>query len=131
MNPRRLRPDLFGARDDSRHFLRRPYFYDHGLDPASGELCGLHHLSFARNLGHQYEWSLQMWQMNSDFPTPGTRRDALFTVGGASDVVGGYFFIPAAADSGLDFIGSPQFDCSRPPAGRVTTRGGSHGEKTG
>ena len=105
MNPRRTSPDLFGVCDDSRRFLRRPYFFNDGLSPTGLELRGLHHLSFARNLGVQYEWPVHMWQMNEDFPTPGTGRDALYAVGGASNIGGGYFFIPAAGPD-HDFIGS-------------------------
>jgi len=41
-----------------------------------------------------------------DPPSPNTGRDAPYTVGGASNVGGGYFFIPAAAGSAQDLIGS-------------------------
>lgn len=96
MNPRRDHPDLFGVMDQSRRFLRRPYFFDDGLDEAGEEVRGLHHLSFARNLGAQYEWPVHMWQMNENFPTPGAGLDALYGIGGAANVGGGYYFIPAA-----------------------------------
>lgn len=67
MNPGRDHPDLFGIMDDDRQILRRPYFYDDGLDAKGYELRGLHHLSFARNLALQYEWRIQIWQMNVIF----------------------------------------------------------------
>jgi deferrochelatase/peroxidase EfeB len=98
MNPRRPDPDFLGVRDDTRHFLRRPYFFDDGLDASGEESRGLHHLSFARNLLAQYEWPVQMWQMNPDFPEPGTGLDALYRPeGGAANVGGGYYFMPRAA----------------------------------
>lgn len=97
MNPRRPDPDFLGMHDDARHILRRPYFFDDGLDADGEEARGLHHLSFARNLLDQYEWPVQMWQMNPDFPAPGTGLDALYRDGGASNVGGGYYFIPRAA----------------------------------
>lgn len=107
MNPRRTEADLFGAHDDSRRFLRRPYFFTEGVAESGEELRGLHHLSFARNLGHQYEWPVHMWQMNPDFPAPGTGIDALYEkVGGARNVGGGYFFIPPAAVAQDDYLGS-------------------------
>jgi deferrochelatase/peroxidase EfeB len=95
MNPRRDDPDLFGIMDQSRRILRRPYFFDDGLDEAGEEVRGLHHLSFARNLGAQYEWPVHMWQMNPNFPTPGTGLDVLYGIGGAANIGGGYYFIPA------------------------------------
>jgi deferrochelatase/peroxidase EfeB len=96
MNPRRDRPDLFGMMDDRRRILRRPYFFNDGLDEAGEEVRGLHHLSFARSLGTQYEWPVLMWQMNPDFPTAGSGMDVLYKIGGAANVGGGYYFIPAA-----------------------------------
>lgn len=68
MNPKRPGPDLFGAMDESRRFLRRPYFFNDGLDANGDEVRGLHHLSFARDLLAQYEWPVLMWEMNKDFP---------------------------------------------------------------
>jgi hypothetical protein len=47
-----------------------------------------------------------MWQMNENFPTPGTGRDALYGVGGAANVGVGYFFIPAAVGAAPDFLGA-------------------------
>ena len=108
INPRRDEPDLFGFMDTSRRFLRRPYFFDDGLDAAGEEMRGLHHLSFARNLAAQYEWPVHMWQMNKDFPHPGAGLDSLYEIGGASNVGGGYYFMPRAAAEG-DYIGSALF----------------------
>jgi deferrochelatase/peroxidase EfeB len=102
MNPRRDQPDLFGIKDDERQILRRPYFYDDGLDAKGHEARGVHHLSFARNLARQYEWRLQMWQMNENFPTPNSGTDALYGPdGGAMNVGGGYYFMPGVSDQGL------------------------------
>ena len=105
INPRRDHPDLFGFMDESRRFLRRPYFFDDGLDATGEEVRGLHHLSFARNLAAQYEWPVHMWQMNKDFPHPGAGLDALYEIGGAANIGGGYYFMPRAAAEG-DYIGS-------------------------
>lgn len=105
MNPRRANHrDLFNREDLSRRFLRRPYFFDDGVDGNGEELRGLHHMSFARDLGSQYEWPVLMWQTNPDFPTKGVGRDALYRVGGATNVSGGYYFMPPASGSGR-FLG--------------------------
>lgn len=106
INPRRDHPDLFGIKDESRRILRRPYFFNDGLDADGDEVRGIHHLSFARNLGKQYEWPVHMWQMNKDFPEPGAGLDELYRVGGASNVGGGYYFIPSAPLTKKDHIGS-------------------------
>jgi deferrochelatase/peroxidase EfeB len=107
MNPRRKTADLLGVKDGSRRFLRRPYFFTEGVAAGGAEMRGLHHLSFARNLGYQYEWPVHMWQMNKDFPNRGDGIDALYEVGGARNVGGGYFFVPAAPSSAKgDFFGS-------------------------
>lgn len=106
INPRRENHrDLFDMSDLHRRFLRRPYFFDDGLDADGEELRGLHHLSFARNLGAQYEWPVLMWQTNPDFPEKGSGRDALYGPGGAANIGGGYYFIPAAA-RGADHLGT-------------------------
>ncbi len=106
MNPRRDTPDLFGLQDSSRRILRRPYFFNDGLDADGEEVRGLHHLSFARNLAVQYEWPVEMWQMNKDFPHPGAGPDALYGVGGAANIAGGYYFMPPAPLAKGDYIGS-------------------------
>jgi deferrochelatase/peroxidase EfeB len=106
MNPRRPNHlDLFDMSDLERRFLRRPYFFDDGLDAEGEEVRGLHHLSFARNLGAQYEWPVLMWQTNPDFPTPGAGMDALYGPGGAANIGGGYYFMPRAAQ-GDDHLGA-------------------------
>jgi deferrochelatase/peroxidase EfeB len=97
--------ELFDMDDLERSFLRRPYFFDDGLDAAGEEMRGFHHLSFARNLGAQYEWPVLMWQTNPDFPAPGAGMDALYGPGGAANIGGGYYFMPAAPDDG-DHLGS-------------------------
>ena len=71
MNPQRDHPDLFGMMDDRRRILRRPYFFNGGLEEAGEEVRGLNHLSFARSLGTPYEWPVHMRQMHPDFPPPG------------------------------------------------------------
>ena len=109
MNPRREAPDFTGTLDASRHFFRRPYFFDDGLDASGGELRGLHHVSFVRNLTTQYEWPVLLWQTNPNFPKEGTGMDALYARGGAVNIGGGYYFIPAAAQSADDYIGSGLF----------------------
>jgi deferrochelatase/peroxidase EfeB len=106
INPHRDRPDLFGIMDKTRRILRRPYFFNDGLDMTGDEVRGLHHLSFARDLAKQYEWPVHMWQMNKDFPAPGTGLDKLYEVGGASNVGGGYYFIPGAPLNKKDHVGS-------------------------
>jgi deferrochelatase/peroxidase EfeB len=100
INPHRNHPDLFGMSDEERRFLRRPYFFDDGLDARGEEVRGLHHLSFVRRLTDQYEWPVQMWQTNPDFPHPGAGADALYGVGGAANIGGGYYFIPPAPAQG-------------------------------
>jgi deferrochelatase/peroxidase EfeB len=117
MNPRREHPDLFGIMDHERRMLRRPYFFNDGLDSQGEEVRGLHHLSFARDLAKQYEWPVQMWQMNRNFPTPGTGLDPLYGIGGAANVGGGYYFMPAAPVGADDWIGSGLW-------GRMTPRDG-------
>jgi deferrochelatase/peroxidase EfeB len=95
LNPRRNVPDLMGMLDKDRQILRRPYFYDDGIDDDGQELRGLHHLSFTRQLGLAYDWRIRMWQMNVDFPAKGAGGDALYgRLGGAMNVGGGYYFIP-------------------------------------
>jgi|SRR5580704_4509303 deferrochelatase/peroxidase EfeB len=102
VNPRREAPDLFGINDDDRQILRRPYFYDDGLDATRQELRGVHHLSFMRNLGMQYEWRVQMWEMNSQFPGKNCGADLMYSAkGGASNVGGGYYFVPGLLEHDL------------------------------
>lgn len=106
MNPRRRNHrDLFGKEDEERRFLRRPYFFNDGIGADGMEMRGLHHLSFVRNLGAQYEWPVLMWQTNPDFPFRGAGRDDLYTSGGASNIGGGYYFMPPAPRSSA-YLGS-------------------------
>jgi deferrochelatase/peroxidase EfeB len=109
MNPRRKDGDFTGTLDDSRRFLRRPYFFNDGLDATGDELRGVHHISFVRDLAKQYEWPILMWQTNKDFPFPGAGGDALYERGGAANIGGGYFFVPAAPKQAGEFIGSGLF----------------------
>lgn len=106
MNPRRPKPDLFDVDDLDRRFLRRPYFFDDGLDASGEEIRGLHHVSYVRNLSKQYEWPVQMWEMNKDFPTPGAGHDALYGAGGAANIGGCYAFMPPAPRGNGDYLGS-------------------------
>ncbi len=41
-----------------------------------------------------------MWQTNPDFPHVGAGRDALYEAGGASNIGGGYYFLPPAPSKG-------------------------------
>jgi deferrochelatase/peroxidase EfeB len=109
MNPKRKTPDFMGVMDDRRHFLRRPYFFDDGVDAEGQEVRGVHHISFVRDLVVQYEWPVLLWQTNPDFPRKGTGMDALFARGGAATIGGGYYFMPPAPRSADDFIGSGMF----------------------
>lgn len=97
MNPRRPGPDFMGIHDLSRRMVRRPYFFSEGLDSEGEEVRGILHLSFTRNLAANYEWPIQMWQLNPDFPTPGAGVDALYGKdGGAANIGGGFYFFPPA-----------------------------------
>jgi len=109
INPRRPGQDLFGAFDTARRFLRRPYFFDDGLNSAGEEIRGVHHLSFARHLTDQYEWPVLMWQTNPDFPHKGAGIDELYESGGAANLSAGYYFMPAAAAAG-SYIGAGLLD---------------------
>ena len=50
INPKRANhAHMFGSADrHDRRFLRRPYFFDDGLDAGGDEVRGLHHMSFVR-----------------------------------------------------------------------------------
>lgn len=101
MNPRRSTPDLLGVRDESRRIVRRPFFFNDGLNANGEEIRGVHHISFTRSLMGHYEWPVLMWQTNPDFPVKGAGRDALYgRVGGATNISGGYYFLPANPASG-------------------------------
>ncbi len=109
VQPRREGADLMGVEDLQRRFLRRGYPYFEGLDSFGQVSCGLLFLGFMRNLRKQFEWPVQNWQTNPDFPVPGTGIDALYGSGVLSNVDGGYYFCPAAATSPDDFVGSGLF----------------------
>ena len=78
------------------------------LDAAGQVDCGLHFLAYMRNLRRQFEWVAQMWQMNPDFPVPGTGIDVLYARGILS-TVGGYYFCPPAPRGKDAFLGSRMF----------------------
>lgn len=109
VQPRRPGLDLMGGRDLDRRFLRRPYPFFDGLDAAGNIVLGLQFLAFMKNIKQQFEWATQMWQMNPDFPVPGTGIDALFAEGILSTMAGGYYFCPPGRRSTDDFIGSELF----------------------
>jgi deferrochelatase/peroxidase EfeB len=101
MNPRRATPDLLGVRDEARRIVRRPFFFNDGLDAQGNEVRGVHHISFTRNLIGHYEWPVLMWQTNPNFPVPNAGRDALYGIrGGAANISGGYYFLPANPGKG-------------------------------
>jgi deferrochelatase/peroxidase EfeB len=109
VQPRRPGPDMFGGSDLDRRFLRRPYPYFEGLDASGLVSCGLHFLAYMRSLRKQFEWVAQMWQMNPDFPVPGTGIDALYARGIFATVGGGYYFCPPAARGKDAFLGAGMF----------------------
>jgi deferrochelatase/peroxidase EfeB len=109
INLHRKAPDFTGTLDDNRRFYRRPYFFDDGLDAEGQEVRGLHHLSFVRNLITQYEWPILLWQTNKDFPVKDAGIDGLYARGGAANIGGGYYFMPAAAWTKGDFVGAGLF----------------------
>ncbi|HEY0312919.1 MAG TPA: Dyp-type peroxidase [Allosphingosinicella sp.] len=110
INPKRANHrDLFGQVDVERRFIRRPYFFDDGVDGTSDEMRGVHHMSFVRGLIDQYEWPMLMWQTNPDFPTKGAGGDALYASGGASNMTAGYYFMPGAAPA-APYVGSGLLD---------------------
>lgn len=109
VQPRRPEPDLFGLPDTDRRFLRRPYPYFEGLDSGGEVVTGLHFLAFMKSIQQQFEHVTNMWQMNPDFPVPGTGIDALYARGVLSTVDGGYFFCPPAPAGDGDFLASGIF----------------------
>jgi deferrochelatase/peroxidase EfeB len=110
INPKRdNHRDLFGRVDVDRRFIRRPYFFDDGLDETGDEMRGVHHMSFVRRLTEQYEWPVLMWQTNPDFPTKGAGGDSLYESGGASNMSAGYYFMPPAAPDST-YVGTGLLD---------------------
>lgn len=106
VQPRRGGTDLFGEEDLSRRFLRRPYPFFEGIDADGQMRVGLHFLAYMRNVTRQFEWVAQMWQMNPDFPVPGTGPDALYANGILSTVRAGYYFCPPAPAGETDYLAS-------------------------
>jgi deferrochelatase/peroxidase EfeB len=109
VQPRRLGVDLFGVADLDRRFLRRGYPYFEGIDAAGRVECGLLFLAFMRDLRKQFEWPVNNWQLNPDFPLPGTGIDALYDREVLSNVDGGYYFCPPAPGNDA-FLQSPLFE---------------------
>lgn len=111
VQPRRADPDLFGLSDLERRFVRRPYPFFDGLDRSTGcTVNGLQFVAFMKSIQQQFEHVTNMWQMNPDFPTPGTGADVLFDKGILSVVDGGYYFCPPGLREPGDFIGAPLFE---------------------
>lgn len=109
VQPRRPGVDLFGIADLDRRFLRRGYPYFDGIEATGRVCCGLLFLGFMHDLQKQFEWPVNNWQLNPDFPVPGTGIDALYDRGVLSNVDGGFYFCPASATDADDFLGSALF----------------------
>jgi deferrochelatase/peroxidase EfeB len=109
VQPRRPEPDQFGINDLERRFLRRPYPFFDGLDPTGQAINGLQFIAFMKSIQQQFEHVVNMWQMNPDFPVPGTGIDALYAKGILSTIDGGYYFCPPGLKSPADFFGSGMF----------------------
>jgi len=62
-----------------------------------------------KNIQQQFEHVTNMWQMNPDFPIPGTGVDVLYAREVLSTVDGGYYFCPPGLRSREDYIGSGMF----------------------
>ncbi len=110
VQPRRNRPDLFGLDDMERQFLRRPYPFFEGLDEEGRSANGLQFIAFMKNIQQQFEHVANMWQMNPDFPVPGTGVDALYANEILSTVDGGYYFCPPGLKDDKDFFASGLFE---------------------
>ena len=109
VQPRRPEPDLFGLNDLERRFLRRPYPFFQGLDQNGQAINGLQFMAFMKSIQQQFEHVVNMWQMNPDFPSPGTGVDSLYAKGVLSTIDGGYYFCPPGLKSADDFLGSGIF----------------------
>ncbi|GEP50931.1 hypothetical protein FNO01nite_16030 [Flavobacterium noncentrifugens] len=111
VQPRRPGTDLFGVADLERRFLRRGYPYFDGLETGTDKIaCGLLFLAFTRNLRKQFEWPVESWQTNPDFPEPGTGIDIMYGSGVLSNVSGGYYFCPPSFMNDKDaFLGMALF----------------------
>src|SRR5262249_49252803 len=109
VQPRRQGLDFTGVADLDRRFLRRGYPYFEGLDSQGNVSCGLLFLAFMHDLRKQFEWVVQNWQLNPDFPRTHTGIDALYEHDILSNVTGGYYFCPPAPTGRADFVGSALF----------------------
>ncbi len=107
VQPRRDALDLFGIHDLERRFLRRPYPFFDGLAGSDQGKTGLQFIAFMESIQKQFEHVTNMWQMNPDFPVPGTGLDALYAHDILSTVGGGYYFCPP---DNTEFLGSSLFD---------------------
>jgi deferrochelatase/peroxidase EfeB len=101
VQPRRPGPDFTGIHDLDRRFLRRPYPFFEGLDANGDVSVGLHFIAFMRNIRDQFEWAVQMWQTNPDFPEPHSGMDTMYAQGILSNVGGGYYFCPPGPHEGF------------------------------
>lgn len=102
--PRRPAPDFTGTPDLDRRFLRRPYPFFDGVDASGDLVVGLHFLGYMRSLRDQFEWIVQQWQTNPDFPRRGAGMDVMYREGILSAIDGGYYFCPPA-EGGTHYIG--------------------------
>ncbi|MDC8004301.1 Dyp-type peroxidase [Aureisphaera galaxeae] len=109
VQPRRPTPDLFGINDLDRRFLRRPYPFFDGVDETGKSVNGLHFIAYMKSIQQQFEHVTNMWQMNEDFPVPGTGMDALYSKGVLETISGGYYFCPPAPKDKEDYLGSGLF----------------------
>ncbi|MDK1494079.1 Dyp-type peroxidase [Sinorhizobium sp. 7-81] len=111
VQPRRSEPDLFGLPDLERRFVRRPYPFFDGFDPATGSVInGLQFVAFMKSIQQQFEHVTNMWQMNPDFPVSGTGIDVMFANEILSVIDGGYYFCPPGLRKPGDYIGAPLFE---------------------
>ncbi|BBO30448.1 Dyp-type peroxidase [Lacipirellula parvula] len=110
VQPRRHGKDFLGVEDLDRRFLRRGYPYFDGIDGTGKASCGLLFLAFMHDLRKQFEWAVNNWQLNPDFPLKGTGIDALYGRGILSNIDGGYYFCPPSPKGSEGFAGSALFD---------------------
>lgn len=110
VQPRREGLDMMGIGDLERRFLRRGYPYFDGIDEKGSVNCGLLFLAFMRDLRKQFEWPVNNWQLNPDFPLPGVGIDALYGRGILSNIAGGYYFCPGTQRSNSNWLGAAMFD---------------------
>lgn len=109
VQPRRPGLDFTGTSDLDRRFLRRGYPYFDGIAPDGTVSCGLLFLAFMHDLRNQFEWVVQNWQLNPDFPQRGTGIDRLYGNNVLVNLTGGYYFCPPAPSGVNGFLGSALF----------------------